>query len=125
MKNTKKKSWLKKAKIPLYGGSIWVGVGDSVRDVCIDHRIAGADPERLAAGCFRDNEGRFALIFERKSLTHPIIAHECVHASFRISEYFSWRHTNDTVEPFAVLHEWITNFVYKALKKNNEVIIDK
>jgi hypothetical protein len=121
-KNTKK-TWLKKVNIPIYDGDLWITVGESVSDACKFANIKCDEPDAFVAGCFRDGGGRYALVFSRNNLKHSVIAHECLHATFRISERGGWGHNAQTIEPFSYLHEWITSEVYKALQKHEEAIL--
>lgn len=125
MKNIKKAkdNWVEYYAIPIYRDNLWIGVGSNLADLCKLCGMVDQKPNPLAdAAMYRDDEGSFAILFSRGTLTHGTIGHEVSHAALRIAIHHGWSHNKKTMEPYSYLSGWISDRVYESIVKHKEKI---
>jgi len=107
-------------RVPIFEVNLYLEVCDSIPkaakkfDPVMPPLPEGHDP----LACVRFHKSRFAIFFSKESLAshrHGIIAHEVFHATHRIMQYVQQGFDVDNHESFALLNEWITNWVYSKL----------
>ena len=81
--------------------------------------------KRLGGGPISDYEGlcwfserrEIAVLITDKHLTHELIAHETLHATCQILRYVGVSYDPENQEAFSYLCGYITNLIYKDLKR--------
>lgn len=112
----------KAIKVPLYGGLlvlIFSNSAEKVKEVVEDY-----DRIKVYAHSwyfnYRGREGNAIILnFDKNKITHGTIAHEALHIANFIADSRGFKPDLINDEPMAYLIAWITNEVYKFMKKNN------
>jgi hypothetical protein len=81
--------------------------------------------KRLGKGAIQDYSGLtwygtrkdMALLFGTEDISHNLIAHEIFHATHVILDFVGNKFSIEHTEPFAYLSGYITDLVYKDIKK--------
>lgn len=107
-----------KTKIPIYGMTLWVCVADDVEKARKKKNCRfgdGGELNGVIGLCSR--RGRdYGLFFTRKHITAGIVAHEVFHLTHRIVESVGATFDgHPEVEQTALLNEWLTAVVHRAL----------
>lgn len=108
-------------KAPLYGCRIgfFVGGNDFVARSIKNFRFhapRGDDGYEAFVGFCR---GKMVLVIGRKYLNHGVISHEVRHLTDEVMEHIGHTPGDTANEAAAYLNEWLTNWVYRQLKKHN------
>jgi len=111
-----------KIAIPIYYGHLRIVVTDdfdeSSKTLGIDHK--GKDPNSFGAFVTTWTSGiglEFFTVFFKPDVSHMLIAHEVVHLVNSIYVHRNMELDKNNDEPQAYLTGWITEQIYKALKK--------
>lgn len=116
----KKGKWNASHRIPIYGGTLCVGVGNNPEESCRGLFCSDEDREHYDAFCI-SHGSKVGVFFERRTLTHATVAHECFHALHHLAKHFGWNF-GTTGEPEAYLLSWIIERVYQDLARHNESV---
>lgn len=101
-------------RIPIYDMRLWVGVADTVALLHQKFEWAFGKQEGQQIACVTYSGSKLAIFFERKEISHELIAHECFHATVRLLEHCS-HYLGSHHEPHAYLCGYITELVYADL----------
>jgi hypothetical protein len=114
------KELTRETAIPLYGFHFILSVSRDIhKSISKYSHLFGDDiPEDVCAGgmCV-SSDGAFALFFDIEYLNHGVIAHEIFHACHDILRFTGEEYHEENQEPYAYLCQWITDWVYKNIKK--------
>lgn len=115
----KTKHW--RTTVPIYGGHVLLSVSD---DACVDSKnFHKAFPEAAEAkddfyaACFY-HKSNFAIFLSKsviEQLEYEILTHEIFHLTRRIMDYHGAKFEIESHEPFALLHEWLTKWVFSKM----------
>ncbi len=105
--------------IPLYRSKLKLVVTDNVRVARNNYSDAFGpyDAGHCDAIVSWNRRNQFLLIFDRRKITHGIIAHEIFHLTHNIMEFIGHELTNDAHEPHAYLCQEIAERVYGAMER--------
>ncbi len=114
-------------KVPLYGGNLVIILTNSTKK--IKKYIPNFEDNDIYAHSyyhtFKNKQGFFVILnFNNKyrKMDHGTITHEAIHNSHFILQCIGGKSDFNDDEPEAYLAEWITDKVYKYIKKNKLVV---
>lgn len=115
----------KSVKIPLYGGKFImmfsdksIMVGDHYDDLGLEKRINFGHSLMVNDGMSRGFLICFNLGNKFKKVSHGDIAHEVFHACASVLDFAGCKMNGGSEEAYSYLLGWMTDEVYKVIKKN-------
>lgn len=110
-----------KTDIPIYFGYVVIVFSEDVKAVSDKYKLGLSEqgyPAFVKGNRNSNGITQYWLVFDRKKISHSIIAHEVTHCANWIfyDRDITVDFRND--EPYAYLVGWITGVVYRAIKKH-------
>lgn len=110
----------KRVEIPIYGAKLWVVVADNIKEARHTlNRVLGTCEIDLSGvyGLCSRNGSRFAVFFDKKSITMDLLAHEVFHLTHDIMQWANCNFDLDHSEQGALLHGYLMELVHKEVMK--------
>ncbi len=114
----------KKIKIPLYGGNIYVYIGEREEFAELLYKKVGVDfSSDVHSGCdglcfelTNPEGGSFIGMWFPQDAPNGVIVHECLHATWYVNRYFGVNVDADNNEPQAYLLQYLVEQMEKLMK---------
>ncbi len=116
-----------KVTVPIFRACVILNVSDNVVEERQKHPEFGAFFCNYAAAidglcCSEPDNYSFGIFYDWTSLTHGTVAHEIFHLTHRIIHEVGGKFRMDNQEQHAYLNGWLSDWVYKQLKKQKVTI---
>jgi len=115
------KDRLKRHSIDIFDATFIVSLCHDINKMQKDKRITSLMGQGTeypnAAGLCCYQRRNIAILLDRKSLDHNLIAHEVMHATHRLLEYCGMELTDSSGETYACLNGLMAKLVYEDLKQ--------
>lgn len=108
----------KRHEVPIMDFDLDVILTDSIRKSYDKRHTVPLEEEEYYAGLFAYSNRTGTLFFDKRHLTHNLIAHEVRHAVDRMMEFNNQRFGNGKcIETPAMVQGYLADLVYKDLKR--------
>lgn len=115
-------------EIPLYRGKLIVILTndiDKLKEIIPDFRGETIYGHAYCGG-YKESSGYFVVLnFNNpiKKITHGVITHESIHITSFLAEHVGFVPDFENDEPITYLAEWVTDEIYKLIKKHKKEVI--